>query len=163
MSLRSADCAEVRAAFSSRRMTDHPSADRPGPPPLAEGLAAQSLEAALTVSDLTTSVAWYRDVLGFVVEREFRREDRVFAVRVRAGAVRLLLSQDTGAKGADRVKGEGFSLQLTTPQDIDALAARIEARGGVLVTPPVDVAGARAFRIQDPDGFRFAVSAPRTE
>ena len=140
-------------------------ADTPPPiptdaPPAGERLVAQSLEAALTVRDLATSVAWYRDVLGFAVDREFRREDRLFAVRVRAGDVRLLLSQDTGAHGTGRVKGEGFSLQITTTADIDALAAQVEARGGTLVTPPADVGGARRFRVQDPDGFRFAIAGP---
>jgi hypothetical protein len=30
--------------------------------------------------------------------------------------VRILLNQDDGAKGFDRVKGEGFSLMFTTAQ-----------------------------------------------
>jgi predicted enzyme related to lactoylglutathione lyase len=72
-----------------------------------------------------------------------------------------LLTQDTGARGTDRVKGEGFSLQITTPQDIDALAAGVVARGGTLDTPPFEAWGTRAFRIRDPDGFRFTISAPR--
>ena len=142
-------------------MPDTPRDSSTDSPLAVERFTAQSLEAALTVRHLATSVAWYRDVLGFAVDREFRRDGQLFAVRVRAGAVRLLLSQDTGARGADRVKGEGFSLQLTTTADIDAVAARIEAQGGTLVTPPADVGGARAFRVQDPDGFRFAISAPR--
>jgi len=75
--------------------------------------------------------------------------------------VQLLLGQDDGAKGLDRGKGEGFSLQLTTSQDIDAIAARIQARGGTLETPPFDAWGVRAFRIRDPDGFRFTISSPR--
>lgn len=49
----------------------------------------------------------------------------------------------------------------TTVQDIDELAARIKARGGVLETEPIAVAGQRGFRLRDPDGFRFAISSPR--
>jgi uncharacterized glyoxalase superfamily protein PhnB len=126
----------------------------------ADALVAQSLDASLTVHDLAASVAWYRDVLGFTVDREHRRDDRLFAVSLRAGAVRILLGQDDGAKGPDRSKGEGFSLRLTTPQDIDAIAARIQARGGTLETPPFDAWGVRAFRLRDPDGFRFTISSP---
>ena len=124
-------------------------------------LDAQSLEAALTVADLGVSMAWYRDVLGFVVDREFAREGRLRAVRMRAGAVRILLGQDDGSKGAARSKGEGFSLQLTTGQDVDEMARRIRLRGGTLESEPVTMAGARAFRLRDPDGFRLTISAPR--
>ena len=142
-------------------MTDASNTKHTNAPAAAERFAAQALDAALTVRDLAASVAWYRDVVGFAVDREYQREGQLFAVAVRAWAVRLLLSQDNGARGADCVKGEGFSLQLTTTQDINALAAQIEARGGTLASAPADVWGARAFRIQDPDGFRFAISSPR--
>ena len=127
----------------------------------APGLVARSLEASLTVRDLSASVAWYRDIVGFGVLREYRRDERLFAVALQAGSVELLLAQDDGAKGLDRPKGDGFSLQLTTSQDIDELAARIKARGGVLDTEPFVMAGKRAFRLRDPDGFRFTISSPR--
>ena len=126
-----------------------------------EPLRAQSLEASLTVRDLPTSLAWYRDVLGFTVAREFEREGTLFAVSLQAGAVRLLLGQDNGARGADRVKGEGFSLQLTTAQNVDAIAERIKQRGGALESEPADMRGARVFRLRDPDGFKLTVSSPR--
>jgi uncharacterized glyoxalase superfamily protein PhnB len=100
-------------------------------------------------------------VLGFTLDREYRRDGRLLAVALRAGAVQLLLGQDDGARGPDRVKGEGFSLQVTTAQDVDEIAARIRARGGELETEPADVWGKRAFRLRDPDGFRFTISSPR--
>ena len=124
-------------------------------------LVARSLEAALTVRDLAASVAWYRDVAGFAVDREHHRDGRLLAVRVSAGAVNILLVQDDGAKGLDRVKGAGFSLQITTEQDIDALAARVRSRGGEFATEPATVLGTRMFRLRDPDGFLFTISAPR--
>ena len=133
--------------------------DAPAPP--TDALVAQSLEASLTVRDLPASVAWYRYVLGFTLDREYRRDGRLLAVALRAGAVQLLLGQDDGARGPDRVKGEGFSLQVTTAQDVDEIAARIRARGGELETEPADVWGKRAFRLRDPDGFRFTISSPR--
>lgn len=128
--------------------------------PAAELLAAESLGASLTVRDLVASVAWYRDVFGFTVDREHRRDDELIAVSLRAGSVRILLTQDNGARGSDRAKGEGFSLLLTTTQEIDALADGIRARGGSLDSEPADIAGMRAFRLHDPDGFRFTISSP---
>lgn len=121
---------------------------------------AEALSASLTVRDVRASVAWYRDALGFVVDREMVRDGELRAVAVRAGGVRLLLNQDDGAKGLDRVKGAGISLMLTTRQRVDDVADRIKAAGGSLVSEPADMPwGARVFRVRDPDGFAFAVSS----
>lgn len=127
----------------------------------AEPFLATTLSASLTVNDLQKSLVWYRDVLGFTVAREFARSGTPFAVSLRAGVVPVLLTQDDGARGRDRAKGEGISLQLTTAQDIDALAARIKARGGTLDSDPADAWGARVFRLRDPDGFRLVISSER--
>lgn len=121
---------------------------------------ARALMASLTVKDLQTSLAWYRDAVGFTVDREHQRDGRVMAVSLRAGNVRILLGQDDGAKGMDRRKGEGFSLQLTTAQSVDAIAERIKSHGGTLDTEPTDTPwGARVFRVRDPDGFRLTISS----
>jgi len=122
---------------------------------------ATGLSASLTANDLAASVAWYRDVLGFTVEREFERDGVSFAARLRAGEVAILLTQDNGAKGAGRAKGEGMSLQFTTKEDIDTLAASAKSQGATLDTEPTDMAGARAFRLRDPDGFRLVISSER--
>ena len=124
-------------------------------------LDAQALAASLTVADLARSRAWYVDTLGFAVAREHAREGKPFAVSLAAGVVQVLLTQDDGAKGRDRVRGEGFSLQLTTSQDIDGIAARAVRAGATLDTPPSDAFGVRMFRLRDPDGFRWTISSPR--
>lgn len=127
----------------------------PGP------LAAQSLQASLTVADVRRSVAWYRDVLGFTVDREYERGGRLLGTSLRAGTIRILVTQDDGAKGLDRPKDDGFSLQITTAQDIDALGARAKQAGAQLDTEPADIMGAQAFRLRDLDGFRWTISSPR--
>ena len=129
---------------------------------LEDVLSATELAASLTVNDLATSAAWYHDIAGFTIDRRHERDGKLLAVSVRAGQVRLLISQDDGARGLDRAKGVGFSLQFTTTQDIDALAARIQSRGGTLESAPATMPwGVRVFRIRDPDGFRFTVSSPQ--
>jgi uncharacterized glyoxalase superfamily protein PhnB len=126
-----------------------------------ESFRARSLAASLTVSDLPRSLAWYRDVVGFTVDRKVEREGRLAAVALKAGAVELLLGQEDGVAVEGRVRGEGVSLQLTTTQDVDALARRIQDRGGVLTSVPADVWGARVLRIQDPDGIRLTITSQR--
>ena len=120
----------------------------------------RSLEAALTVSDLEVSLAWYRDVVGFTIDHRYEREGNLIAIALKAGEVRILIVQDDGAKGMDRSKGEGLSLQITTPQSIDELARCIKERGGTLALEPTTVPwGPRMFRLQDPDGFKFTISS----
>ena len=121
---------------------------------------ADDLAASLTVRDLEASIAWYCDVLGFGLAKRFERDGKLMAARLKAGRVLLLLGQDDGGKGLDRVKGEGFSLQLTTRQDVDAIAARVREAGTTLDTEPSDTPwGARIMRLRDPDGFRFTISS----
>ena len=121
---------------------------------------ATALAASLTVHDLERSLAWYTDVVGFTIDRKHDRAGKLMAVSLKAGSVRLLLGQDDGAKGTDRAKGEGLSLQLTTSQDLDEIARRIEAAGTVLDTPPSDTPwGARVFRVKDPDGFKLVFTS----
>ena len=122
-------------------------------------LQGQSLQASLTVKDLEKSVAWFTGALGFAISRRIERDGQLRAVAVEAGNVRLLLNKDNGAKGWDRTKGDGMSFQITTDQDVDAIARRITDYGWALDTEPEDMPwGARAFRVRDPDGFRWSVS-----
>jgi len=112
------------------------------------------------VNDLQRSLAWYRDVVGFTVDREHARDGVLRAVSLKAGSVRLLLGQDDGARGWDRPKGEGFSLQITTSQSVDWIADRIRERGGEIEMEPTDTSwGTRVMRLRDPDGFRLVVSS----
>ncbi len=129
---------------------------QPGP------FRARAIQLSLTARDLPTSLAWYRDVMGFTVEQEYKREGGYAAAALSAGDVRILLNQDDGGRGWERVKGEGFSIQFTTDQDIDEVANRVREAGGTLDSEPADMPwGARVFRIRDPDGFRIVVSSPR--
>jgi uncharacterized glyoxalase superfamily protein PhnB len=135
-----------------------------GAPTRAEpqSLRARELAASLTVKDLQKSLAWYRDVAGFTVEREHERDGKLRSVSLKAGDVQILINQDDGARGWDRVKGEGFSLRFTTDQSVDDLAAQIKENGGTLETEPTDTPwGARLFRLRDPDGFKLVFSTPR--
>ncbi|MFL6245242.1 MAG: VOC family protein [Thermoanaerobaculia bacterium] len=126
----------------------------------AQPFQAVSLAASLTVNDLQKSLAWYCDVLGFSIERKHEREGTLRAVSLLAGNVAILIGQDDGAKGLNREKGTGFSMRITTAQDIDGIASRIKANGGVLESEPFDTPwGTRAFRVVDPDGFKYLISS----
>lgn len=125
-----------------------------------ESLEAFDLGASLTVRDLEHSATWYREALGFAIDRKHERQGRLVAISLKAGSVQVLLTQDDGGKGLDRVKGEGFSLQLSTRQNADGLAARAKSYGAVLDMEPTDMPwGPRIFRVRDPDGFKWTISS----
>jgi uncharacterized glyoxalase superfamily protein PhnB len=125
-------------------------------------LQANSINVAFTVSDIDRSLAWYTNVIGFTIDQRHEREGKLVAVSLRAGSVRILLGRDDGAKGWDRVKGTGFSVQFTTSQNIDVLAERIKAAGEALHTEPETAPwGSRLFRVKDPDGFLLVISSER--
>ena len=127
-----------------------------------DGLIGESITVSFTAKDLETSVGWYRDVLGMTVTQQHERDGVLRAVAMQAGSVRILLNQDDGGRGWERVKGEGFAIQVTTAQDIDAVAERVKANGGQLELEPTDMPwGARIFRLRDPDGFKLSISTPR--
>ena len=131
--------------------------DRSGP----ESFRGRALSVSFTVKDLEKSLAWYRDVVRFTVARKHERDGKVIAASLVAGYVRILINQDDGAKGWDRVKGEGLSMLITTNQNVDDIAKRIKERGGTLESEPADMPwGPRIFRLQDPDGFKFVISSP---
>jgi uncharacterized glyoxalase superfamily protein PhnB len=146
---------ETRSAGNGNG-TSHASSSPP------QAFSARELSTSMTVKDVRASQAWYRDVLGFAVDREMEHEGKLRAVAMRAGAVRVLLNQDDGAKGWDRVKGQGISLMFTTTASVDDVANRIKASGGTLLSEPADMPwGARVFRVADPDGFQLVIASER--
>ena len=127
-------------------------------------LRAQPLSISLTVKDLNKSFSWYTGMLGFTIERKYERDGKVGGYALKAGDARIGIGQDDGAKGWDRVKGQGCSIQFTTDQPVDDLANRIKAAGGTLLSEPADMPwGMRMFQVLDPDGFKLGVSAPLAE
>lgn len=124
-----------------------------------ETLRLRSIAPSITATDLQASLAWYRDVLGFTVAEEYKQDDRLMGVRLMAGSVQLLLTQDDFAKGRDRQKGAGLRFFCMTAQDVDQLAAAVKERGGKLTHEPTDQPwGARDFGVVDPDGFNISIS-----
>lgn len=126
-------------------------------------LNATTMGGSLTVKDLDASIRLYRDVIGFTVDQTYEHEGKVVAAVISAGEIRLVLNQDNGQLGWDRIKGQGFSIQLNVaaPADVDAAAARIKAAGGALVDEPSDRPwGVRMFQFKDVDGYKLGISTP---
>ncbi len=124
-----------------------------------ETLRLRQVMPSLTVGDIETSISWYTDVLGWTLDERHEHEGRVMAASVMAGAASIVLAQDDWAQGRDRGKGVGFRIYCSTVQDVDQLAADIQARGGTLASEPTDQPwGSRDFAVVDPDGFKITIA-----
>ena len=129
----------------------------------AAALRVTTMGCSLTCKDVEASIRWYHDVIGFAVGQKFERDGKVAGAVMTAGGVRIILNQDDGKLGWDRVKGQGLYLQLNVegPADVDAAATRIKAAGGALLDEPADRPwGVRMFHFRDLDGFKLGVSTP---
>jgi uncharacterized glyoxalase superfamily protein PhnB len=128
----------------------------------AQSLALSSASPSFTVNDLEKSLGWYKDVLGFEVEEEWKDDGKVMGVSLKAGNVSFMIGQDDWKKGRDRKKGEGFRLYCETKKSVDDLARRIESKGGRLDGPPTDQPwGTRDISLTDPDGFKITIASPK--
>src|SRR5260370_42398410 len=97
-----------------------------------ETLRLRTLTPSFTATDLQRSIAFYRDVLGFVVGDEWRENGTLAGCEIHAGAVAFMLGQDDFKKGRDREKGLGTRGCCHTPRNLDKVAAEVKARGDVL-------------------------------
>lgn len=115
---------------------------------------------SLTVDNLQRSVDFFSG-LGFEVEERWEENGVLMGVMLKAGNVRLGLSQDDGKKGSDRVKGVGMRLYIETKDDVNEIAARARAAGVALTSEPHDTEwGSRAFEVTEPSGFLLTISSP---
>ena len=106
----------------------------------AAAINATNLGCSITCRDLEASIRFYRDAIGFAVARTFENEGKVVVAVVAAGNCQIVLNQDDGKLGWDRIKGQGFYLQINVAgaADVDAAATRIKAAGGSLLSEPSD-------------------------
>jgi uncharacterized glyoxalase superfamily protein PhnB len=122
---------------------------------------ARTMSISLTVKDLQKSLVWYNEIVGFTIDRKIERDGKLRGVALKAGDIRITINQDDGAKGWDRIKGLGFSISLSTDQNVDELAARLKKSGVALDSEPADMSwGVRLMRLRDPDGYKLSISTP---
>ena len=118
----------------------------------------------LVVADSARSRAWYADVLGATVEREYGS-----SIVLRFGGAWLLLVEG-GAPTDDKP-----TVTLAPPPDPDsrdnlftirvddcrATYELLRSRGGAFLTPPVDHGRETRAFLRDPDGHLFEISEYR--
>ncbi len=124
--------------------------NRPRPP---EGIEYRpNLLVQLGVSDLDRSIAFYRDMLGFVVTE--RRDDLEFA-----HLATNVPDLEIGLSRQDHPKGSGSVLLNIGVADARAARRALEAKGVAFRSPTLEIPGKVVLaEFADPDGnlLRFA-------
>jgi catechol 2,3-dioxygenase-like lactoylglutathione lyase family enzyme len=125
-------------------------------------MIAPALIPELSVADLTPSLAFYCDLLGFSVR--YSRPDEGFAM-VELGQAALMLDQigmgrDWVTGPLDRPLGRGINFQIEVAS-LSPILARLQ-RAGIALFQPVETRSYAAgtdmvtqsqFCVQDPDGY----------
>jgi catechol 2,3-dioxygenase-like lactoylglutathione lyase family enzyme len=110
---------------------------------------------ALNVQDVQRSVGFYRDVLGMQVEWE-PDPDNVYLTSGSDNLAIHKLPEGAEPGAVQSVHHIGFIVARL--EDVDALAARVDARGIALVYPlKTHRDGARSFYFRDPDGLLIQI------
>ena len=123
----------------------------------------------LRVKDLAAALAFYRDALGLVIERELD----IGLVQLRAGASLIDLVPVSGRLGSVGGPAAGpsghnmdhFALELTR-FDADAIIAHLDAHGIVHgdVAPRYGAKGSGpSIYVKDPDGNTVELKGPATD
>ena len=124
--------------------------------------AGMELTHLLVVSDLESSVAWYRDVLGARLHREYGGTSVVFDFNgtwllvVTGGEPTDDKPSVTFAPPADEdVVSHSFTIRV---EDCQAAYETLTSRGAQFLTPPYDWGQEIRCFFRDPDGHLFEVS-----
>ena len=124
-----------------------------------EALQVNFITPSFTVDDLQKSISFY-EALGFAVDERWEENGTLLGVMMRAGKSQVGLNQDDWKKGRDRKKGIGVRVMISTPQNVDEIAARAKRAGITLKSEPHDTEwNSRAFEVVDPSGFLLTISS----
>jgi uncharacterized glyoxalase superfamily protein PhnB len=118
----------------------------------------------LQVFDMQTSLAFYRDVLGFEIVQQ---TDHDWWATIRLGSATLMLNtayeDDKRPSSPDpkRVRGHHDVSLYFEFHDLDALYAHLISCGYELKPPANTSYGLRQLSVDDPDGYELCFTAPQ--
>ncbi len=110
----------------------------------------------VAVENARRSLDFYTGALGYEVEELVETDGRLTGARVRSGKSRLAFHEQPDPERRRRAAGAGLQVWNATTEDLDRLAARVQAHGGRVVEAPHEgPLGRRTMEIEDPDGYRL--------
>ncbi len=125
--------------------------------------ALDAISPSFIVSDVTQTIAFYRDKLGFETRFLQPEKDPFFAIIGRDGAQIFIKAERDIAPVPNHTRHRHLRLDaFIHAPDPDALAAEFAAQGAAFSEPLKDTTdGLRGFEITDPDGYVLFFGRPR--
>jgi catechol 2,3-dioxygenase-like lactoylglutathione lyase family enzyme len=128
--------------------------------PVASDLAMATIEGQATVllvDDVARALEYYRDALGFEVERYGRLPEHYGYARRDAGSVHFAHWDGVSPRpNREAVPPDMFDAYFYV-DDVEGLHGELVERGAEILHGPVEQGyGMREFRIRDPDGYILA-------
>ena len=122
----------------------------------------------LEIFDMPTSIAFYRDVLGFEVAQTSGGEDFFWALLRLGGAILMLntaYDDDERPSSPDvgRLSGHADAELFFDCQDVDEVYAHLQERGWDVKAPEVTHYGMKQVWTKDPDGFGLCFQSPSAQ
>jgi catechol 2,3-dioxygenase-like lactoylglutathione lyase family enzyme len=122
-------------------------------------IEARGLCPLLQVFDMPTSLAFYRDVVGFNVTMQSQPDDECDWCMLQLGDAYLMLNTAyerdlrPGRPDPARIAAHDDTGLFIRCPDVDAAYAHLRARGVALDPPKVAPYGMKQLYLKDPDGF----------
>jgi glyoxylase I family protein len=120
----------------------------------------------IQVFDMPTSLAFYRDVMGFEVISDAPEDGRCDWVWLKSAESELMLNtayeadDRPPAPDPTRVAAHADTTLYFGCEDVDAAQAALRARGVATREPFVTAYGMKQLYLQDPDGYEICLQQP---
>lgn len=120
-----------------------------------------SLTPLLNVQDVTRSLAFWRDLLGFEVVGSYDWEGGLAWARLQRRQVQVMLNGRGGDPG-HRLARERYTdaVLCFAVDDVHALVRDLRAKGLQVEDPEAQEYGLDEIVVRDPDGYDLAFSSP---
>jgi catechol 2,3-dioxygenase-like lactoylglutathione lyase family enzyme len=120
----------------------------------------------IQVFDMPTSLAFYRDVLGFAAISDAPEDGRCEWVWLKSGESQLMLNTAYEADArppvpdSTRVEAHSDTAFFFGCENVDAAHAELRARGVAVREPRVTGYGMKQVYLKDPDGYEICLQQP---
>jgi uncharacterized glyoxalase superfamily protein PhnB len=126
----------------------------------ASASTVQELWPLLAVDDLASSLAFWRDRLGFTLVGQADSDDgTTFWCRLQRGSCSIMLETAQAEDGRAKERGRGVTLYFVC-DDVDAFFEEVSSRGLEVDPPTVAYYGMRQLYVPEPNGYRVCFESP---
>ena len=127
--------------------------------PIQRTASLHELIPLIFVEDIDSSVAFYRDKLGFGMAEKWERDGKLAWCRLQRGGSAVMLEQACDEDGPTESRGRGVGFFFLC-DDADVMHAELCAIGLRIAPPKIAFYGMKQLFLKDPDGYELCFQNP---